>query len=98
MQHLPPAILFDLDETILSAYGRPDLVWAEGVEDLAEIVPPESFAEIAQTIHGYGLRYWADEIRAKEGRTRLREARREIVAGAFDELRQAGHDLPRSVS
>jgi phosphoserine phosphatase len=43
---LPRAILFDLDDTLISAYGRPEVAWlavtAEFSEALARGPPPRS--------------------------------------------------------
>jgi putative hydrolase of the HAD superfamily len=43
MTHLPRAMLIDLDDTILSAYGRPDIAWnniaAEFASELAPLSP-----------------------------------------------------------
>ena len=41
---LPRAMLIDMDDTILSAYGRPEIAWntitAEFAEELAPLPPP----------------------------------------------------------
>ena len=51
MTQLPRAMLIDMDETILSAYGRPDIAWntitAEFAGELAPLSPQQVAAAIA---------------------------------------------------
>ena len=37
---LPRAILFDLDETLISAYGRPDAAWLAVTAEFSEALGP----------------------------------------------------------
>ena len=59
MTKLPRAMLIDMDDTILSAYGRPDLAWkkiaAEFAGELAPLPPPQVAAAILQ----FARNFWA---------------------------------------
>jgi putative hydrolase of the HAD superfamily len=89
---LPRAILFDLDDTILSAYSRPQLAWLAVRQELAEAIAPVTPKEAAEAVHAYAAEFWADPKRHRVWRQRLRESRREIVAGALARL--AAEDRP----
>jgi putative hydrolase of the HAD superfamily len=94
MPQLPKAILFDLDDTIISAYGRPELAWAAVVEEFAGELGPLPQAAVVEAIGAAAAAFWADPERHRIWRLQLRAARREIVAGGFARLSRAGRDLP----
>jgi putative hydrolase of the HAD superfamily len=87
----PRAILFDLDDTILPGFQRPDLAWREVVE---QVLGEEDSAEIAQAIRATSRDFWSDPARHKTWRMRMRDARRKIVADACATLAQAGRPSP----
>lgn len=91
MSELPRAILFDLDDTLLSAYGRADLAWAKVIEELREALAPFEPADVATAIQARATEFWADPERHRHWRQRLYESRREIVRGAFAALSGASH-------
>ena len=84
MTKLPRAMLIDMDDTILSAYGRPDLAWnkitAEFAGELAPLSPPQVAAAILQ----FARNFWATAEAA--WRLKLTEARRLTVKGGFAAL------------
>ena len=88
---LPRAILFDLDDTLISAYNRPERAWGAIVHefsgDLGGFDPREAAAAINLAAAGF----WADEARHKTGRLNLLEARTGIIEEAFQAL---GHTNP----
>jgi putative hydrolase of the HAD superfamily len=85
-RRLPAAILFDLDDTLLSAYGKRELAWAKvAAEFAADLAPLEPDAFVAG-VCACSDRFWDDPARHKEWRSRLQDARRRIVAGALAEL------------
>jgi putative hydrolase of the HAD superfamily len=86
MTALPRAILFDLDDTILAAFGQSEGQWQRVVADFAEHLVPHPPDEIIAAILAYSKYLWADEARHKDWRHRIGEARRHIVASAFAEL------------
>ena len=86
---LPRAMLIDMDDTILSAYARPELAWnivaTEFAHDLAPLPPDLVAAAIVES----GRRFWATAEPA--WRLKLTEARQEVVRGGFTALAAAGH-------
>lgn len=90
----PRAILFDLDDTILSAYGRPEAAWRAIANEMSDRLFPISPALAAETISAFGKDFWSDPTRHKTWRMQIEAARRTIVATAFASLADAGHRLP----
>ncbi|HEV2335066.1 MAG TPA: HAD family hydrolase [Stellaceae bacterium] len=95
MNTLPRAILFDLDDTILSAFGRAPGQWKRVIAEFAEHLAPHPPEDVIEAMQAYSKYLWADEMRHKHWRHRIGEARRHIVASAFAELTAArGHKPP----
>ena len=95
MNPLPKAILFDLDDTILSAFGQAEDQWNRVIASFAEQLAPHQPPDVVAAIQAYSRYLWADQARHKDWRHRIGEARRHIVANAFAELeRNAGHPAP----
>jgi putative hydrolase of the HAD superfamily len=90
----PRAILFDLDETILQGYVRPDALWLSVAEEFASDLLPLTPARLAQAIAIFARDFWADADRHREWRVQLIAARRAIVAGALTSLAALGHAVP----
>lgn len=86
MTSLPRAILFDLDETLIS-FGRRPLLLQETAEQFAAELAPLNPAEVAQKVEQAYRVFWSDEARHKIWRFRLEEARVKVVADVFEELR-----------
>ena len=86
MPNLPRAILLDLDDTILSAFGRGPSQWRRVVAAFAEHLEPHPPDQVVEAMLAYSRYLWADEMRHKHWRHRIGEARRHIVANAFAEL------------
>jgi putative hydrolase of the HAD superfamily len=82
----PRAILFDLDDTIINAYGRPEVAWLAVAEELSETIAPIAPARVADAVAAFAAEFWADAQRHRLHRQNLKEARRKIVAGALDRL------------
>ncbi len=91
---LPRAILFDLDDTILSAYGRPELAWPVVAASFAADLGPLTVDELTPVIIAVSNAFWADTTQQAHWRMRLAEARRAIVARAFALLSEAGRPVP----
>jgi putative hydrolase of the HAD superfamily len=89
MTKLPRAMLIDMDDTILSAYGRPELAWntiaREFAGELAGLRPELVAAEILT----FARQFWSTAEPA--WRLKLGEARQLTVKGGFDRLAAAGH-------
>jgi len=87
---LPRAILFDLDETILT-FGRRILLLEEVAEGDAEAFAPLSPAEAAALIEARFAAFWSDPASQSEWRKRpMAESRRLVMDRAFADLRARG--------
>ncbi len=91
---LPQAILFDLDDTILSAYGRPEQAWPVVAALFVDQLGPLTTDELAAAIVAVSNAFWADTTHQAHWRMRLAEARRAIVARAFTRLAASGRPVP----
>ncbi|WP_430396602.1 HAD family hydrolase [Ferrovibrio sp.] len=91
---LPRAILFDMDDTILSAYGEPEKAWQAVAGEFADQMDGLSMQQLADAVSDFGRRFWSDRSMHKHWRLNLEEARHKIVAGALTELATKGHSVP----
>jgi putative hydrolase of the HAD superfamily len=82
-------MLIDMDDTILSAYGRPEIAWnkvaSEYADELNGLPPPK----VATAILSFARNFWSTAEPA--WRLKLSEARRLTVKGGFAALAAAGH-------
>ena len=81
---LPRAMLIDMDDTILSAYGRPEIAWNKIAAEFARELAPLSSQQVAASILNFARAFWATAN--AEWRLKLTEARREVVKGGFAAL------------
>jgi putative hydrolase of the HAD superfamily len=88
MTELPRAMLIDMDETILSAYGRPEIAWNIVAIEFAGELAPLSPQQVAAAIVDSARQFWA--AAGAEWRLKLAEARHEVVRGGFATLAAAG--------
>jgi putative hydrolase of the HAD superfamily len=86
---LPSAMLIDMDDTILSAYGRPEIAWNTIATEFANELAPLSPQEVATAVLAFARQFWATA--APVWRLKLGEARRLTVKGGFDALAARGH-------
>jgi putative hydrolase of the HAD superfamily len=89
MTPLPRAMLIDMDDTILSAYGRPDLAWNIVTAEFAGELTPLSSQQVAAAIVDSGRSFWSKANAA--WRLKLAEARHEVVRNGFAALAANGH-------
>jgi putative hydrolase of the HAD superfamily len=94
MPRLPHAILFDLDDTLLVAFGPSEGQWRRVVATFAERLGSLGQTTVIAAIEASSRELWADAARHKYWRHRIGEARRRIVAGAFASLAGRGHAVP----
>src|SRR3954454_588137 len=88
MTQLPRAMLIDMDDTILSAYGRPEIAWNHVVREFAEEFAPLSPQQVAAAILDSARRFWSTA--AIEWRLKLDEARHVVVRNGFAALAATG--------
>jgi putative hydrolase of the HAD superfamily len=86
---LPRAMLIDMDDTILSAYGRPEIAWNHIAGEFARELAPLQPQQVAAAVLTYARNFWATAEPA--WRLKLEEARRLAVQGGFNALAAAGH-------
>src|ERR1700691_6218892 len=94
MPVLPRAILFDLDDTLISAFGQAVDQWQRVVAEFADRLAAYRPDAVVAAMHAYSRYLWADEARHKYWRHRIGEARRHIVANGFAELCTAAGRAP----
>jgi putative hydrolase of the HAD superfamily len=95
MAILPRAILFDLDDTILVAFGPAESQWRRVLGGYVDHLSPLTPAAAMAAIMDSSRDLWADPGRHKHWRHRIGEARRRIVADAFAALGAQGHAIPK---
>ncbi len=83
----PEAILFDLDDTIISFDLASDYAWKEMCNVFVNTEKPNFSSDLLlETINKTRKWYWDDPERHKEGRMNMTKARRDIVKKALNEL------------
>ncbi|MCP4616206.1 MAG: HAD family hydrolase [Bradyrhizobium sp.] len=82
-------MLIDMDDTILSAYGRPEIAWNNIVAEFADEFSPLPPPQMAAAVLTFARNFWTNAEPA--WRLKLAEARRITVQGGFDALAAAGH-------
>src|ERR1700760_766218 len=88
MTKLPRAMLIDMDDTILSAYGRPEIAWNIVATEFARELSPNSPREVADTILSEARKFWATA--EPIWRLQLHEARQITVRNGFAALAASG--------
>jgi putative hydrolase of the HAD superfamily len=88
MTQLPRAMLIDMDDTILSAYGRPEIAWNIVATEFADELAPHSPREVAETILFEARKFWSTA--EPVWRLQLHEARQITVKNGFAALAAAG--------
>jgi len=86
---LPRAMLIDMDDTILSAYGRPEIAWNTIAREFAGELAPLPPEQVAAAVLAFARNFWANAEPA--WRLKLAEARHLTVKGGFAALAAAGH-------
>lgn len=81
---LPRAMLIDMDDTILSAYGRPEIAWNRIAEEFAAEFGPLTPQQVANSVLSYARQFWSTA--EPVWRLKLAEARRLTVKGGFAAL------------
>lgn len=85
MARLPKAILFDLDDTIISAGSR-RLIFLALAEEFAAALAPLAPTEAAARLEAHAAVFWDDPERHRHWRMNLAEGRRAMITEAFAEM------------
>ncbi len=96
---LPKAILFDLDDTIISFDGVSDYAWEKTCKSFVQNEKtPFNVIELLESINKTRKWYWSDEERHKSGRMDMIKARKEIVKTALAELHFFNEDKVNEIA
>ena len=85
-ERLPRAILFDLDDTVLSASAATPAVMEQVCTQFAPRMPGVSAAGLYTTFRDAAGEYWSDPERQRSGRLNPAEATLAIATSALDSL------------
>lgn len=94
MRARPRGILFDLDDTLISAYSNQRAAWDAVVREMAAALHPLPPHDVVDALIAFATHFWSDADRHRHWRQHLIAARRAVVAGALSALRAAGHATP----
>ena len=87
-------MLIDMDDTILSAYSKPDAAWLAVAQEFAAELAPLLPTEAAAAVAAAGRQFW--ENAEAHWRLKLNEARHVVVTNGFATLAAAGKTaMPR---
>ena len=89
MTQLPRAMLIDMDDTILSAYGRPEIAWNKVTAEFAGEFGATTSQQVAAAVLASAREFWGKA--GAEWRLKLEEARHIVVGRGFAALAAAGH-------
>lgn len=96
--HLPRAILFDLDDTILADAANGDRCWRAVCDRFAVEAPGLSSGSLFAAIDKFRVWYWSDPDRHRRGRLDLDRARQELVGMALQALGVDDPDLAHRIA
>ncbi len=95
---LPPAILFDLDDTIVAYDASVETGWRMVCEHFAPRIPGADPVALHAAIKRQADWYWSDPERHRRGRMGLPAARAEIVAAVLAALGRPDAELARAMA
>ena len=98
MKHLPHAILFDLDDTIMAYEAASEGCWLEACAQYAVQIHGPMPEVLCAAIQERSKWFWSDAERFRQGRLNLAEARRQIVAGALESLGAPNPGLAQEIA
>ena len=92
---LPTAILFDLDDTIIQSYAKPDEAWQRLLQRFGDELAdePDMMVRIRRAIMEEARTFWGDPVNAARWRLDIAAARRLVVRGAFARLHKPNDGL-----
>jgi len=92
---LPTAILFDLDDTIIQAYAKPDEAWQRLLQRFAGELGDgaDALARTRRAILDEARAFWGDPVNAARWRLDIAAARRLVVRGGLARLHKADDAL-----
>jgi putative hydrolase of the HAD superfamily len=82
----PRAVLFDMDDTLISAYRQPELAWRAIFAEFEADLGGHETEAATQAVTAAAERFWSDESRHRLGRLNLLDARAGIIREGFEAL------------
>ena len=102
MKHLPAAILFDLDDTIIRAYAKPVEAWGRLLSGyrtpLEAALPGIDVETVRDAILASARAFWQDPAEAARWRLDIAGARRLVVQGGLAGLGRRDDDLAAEIA
>jgi haloacid dehalogenase superfamily, subfamily IA, variant 1 with third motif having Dx(3-4)D or Dx(3-4)E len=92
---LPQAIIFDLDDTIISTTGTANDTWKAICSEYCSLNSCIDCETLYATVIDKRLAFWADKKNNEFGRKNQKAARREIIRRVFDKLKLPANDIER---
>ena len=86
MERLPRAILFDLDDTIISASASTPSAMEQACAQFAPGIPGVSFEGLYDAFQSAAMRFWSDATRQRQGRLNPAQATLAIAECALEGL------------
>lgn len=86
MMPRPKAILFDLDDTLISSSGERQEVWAESFAPHRHRLAERTEAELTREIEAELRWFWSDPVRHREGRLNIARTRLEVIGKVLARL------------
>lgn len=93
----PRVIFFDLDDTLISAYGKPREAWSEAVEAVSDRLAGRDPAQVTEALMASSRAFWSDPERHRIWRQKLKASRRETVRLGLAELGLEDDDLAAEI-
>ena len=93
----PRVIFFDLDDTLISAYGKPRAAWTEVVEAVSDRLAGRESAQVTDALMAASRAFWSDPERHRIWRQKIKAARRETVRLGLAELGLADDALAAEI-
>ncbi len=87
IRSLPQFLFLDLDDTILDYEATGERCWINVCTSFAPRLDNISPEQLRAAIKQSGHWFWSDPERFRTGRLDLKSARRQVVAGAFEQLK-----------
>jgi putative hydrolase of the HAD superfamily len=94
---IPPALLLDLDDTILDDSSGVDECWRDACASHASRLAAVQIDKVLDAIRSASKWFWSDPARHRSGRLELDAARREVVRLALVEIGIADDDLAADI-
>ena len=95
--HLPRAMLIDLDDTILAYDVVSEGAWRAVCTAHVDRLPGWTVEQLVAGIDSYRRWFWSDPERHQRARLNLSNVRHEVVIGAFRQMGIESMDIARSI-